>query len=257
MGDFVEAVELPQPANSPKDAFNRNGFHVLNNVFDSALIETIKSIAMNNYEEIMRVINENQLHFEIGIKHGFKEIVQRHPMRFEMPHKMDDEVFDFVLKNTTIQNAVSSILECDDYIVSNRSLVVSLPGCGDQGWHSDGPHMSTSAHLPCHVLNVFIPLVDIVDLNGPTEFRPGSHYYTRNLAQSMLLAKIKKTLKPVESPNLSQGSILLFDYRVLHRGLRNSSSSPRPILVFTFAKPWYKDVLNFPGRSVWDNTANR
>jgi len=31
-----------------------------------------------------------------------------------------------------------------------------------------------------------------------------------------------------------------FDYRVLHRGTTNKSAEMRPILVFTFAKPWYK-----------------
>lgn len=69
-----------------------------------------------------------------------------------------------------------------------------------------------------------------------------------------------------------------FDYRVLHRGTANKSTEMRPILVFTFAKPWYKvspqsclfhfvfslvlteshnhsvcqDTLNFPHRSVFD-----
>ena len=48
-----------------------------------------------------------------------------------------------------------------------------LPGAGDQAWHSDGAHVSLSKHLPCHVLNVFIPLVDLTLELGPTEFRPG------------------------------------------------------------------------------------
>eukprot|EP01034_Spumella_vulgaris_P021942 gene21942-28022_t len=43
-----------------------------------------------------------------------------------------------------------------------------------------------------------------------------------------------------------------FDYRVLHRGTANRSENIRPILVFTFAKPWYKDLLNFPHRSLFD-----
>lgn len=33
---------------------------------------------------------------------------------------------------------------------------------------------------------------------------------------------------------------LQFDYRVLHRGCPNKSDAARPVLVFTFAKNWYR-----------------
>jgi len=46
------------------------------------------------------------------------------------------------------------------------------------------------AHQPCHVLNVFLPLVDLTLANGPTELRPGSHFVSRDLARLTLLAKV-------------------------------------------------------------------
>jgi ectoine hydroxylase-related dioxygenase (phytanoyl-CoA dioxygenase family) len=189
--------------------FNSDGYCVCEGAFERESIDLIREAAVSNYEEVQARIKDYNLSFGIGIKHGFKEIVQRHPMRFEMPYRMNEEVFDFVLMSERIGEVVSRILECDDFIVANRSLVVSLPGCGDQGWHSDGPHMSATKDLPCHCLNVFIPLVDVNMKNGPTEFRPGSHYYTRNLAKSLLLAKVKKTLRPVDSPSISRGSVLM------------------------------------------------
>ena len=67
-----------------------------------------------------------------------------------------------------------------------------------------------------------------------------------------LAAFIGKRLKPTNAPCLNKGSVLLFDYRVLHRGKANISNEKRPILVFTFAKPWFRDVLNFSKRSVFD-----
>ena len=69
--------------------------------------------------------------------------------------------------------------------------------------------MSVTNHLPCHCLNVFIPLVDINPCNGPTEIKPGSHVYTRDLAKSMFIALIKKNIRPTVSPCLSKGSALL------------------------------------------------
>ena len=106
--------------------------------------------------------------------------------------------------------------------------------------------MSITEHLPCHCLNLFIPLVDVTNINGPTSFRPGSHKYTRDLKNLYFKAFITKKLQPIQSPNIKKGSVLLFDYRVLHRGLTNNSDKPRPILVITFAKSWFKvNLISF------------
>jgi hypothetical protein len=282
--------------------FNADGYVVAEQVFSETVIDKALELALGNFREVNELISAKGFEFGIGIKYGFKEIVQRHPQRYEMPYKMDDPRFDFVLSSEPIRQMVSRILQCDDYIVANRSLVISNNGCVDQAWHTDGPHMSATTDLPCHCLNVFVPLVDVTSLNGPTEFRPGSQFYTRDLAKSMLIAKLKKQLRPVDAPEVKRGSVLLvgvdthlvscerasatvtrssrtvcflyrsqtirticlcalhwllcyirlsdllcafsaaaqFDYRVLHRGTANRSDAMRPILVFTFAKPWYK-----------------
>lgn len=150
------------------------------------------------------------------------------------------------------------------------SLLVATPGTGDQTWHADGGHVRLDAHLPCHCFNVFIPLQDTPHCMGPTEFRPGTHYLTRNLAPMMLAAKCRKTLRSPIWPALKLGDAVLFDYRVLHRGRAylcndgvggNGPPSPPPFatanrsyLVMTFCQPWFRDVLNFPKRSMHDTT---
>lgn len=190
-------------------AFGEDGYITIDNVFPIAVIEEAYIQAMKNFREVISIIHAKDLHLGIGIKNGFKEIVQRHSNRFEMPFKMDNTIFDFVLQNTTVRQVVSSILECEDFIIANRSLVLSQPGCIDQTWHTDGPHVSATQDLPCHVLNVFVPLVNVTVENGPTEFRPGSQFYTRNLAKSILMAKLKKQLRPVDAPCLNKGAALI------------------------------------------------
>jgi hypothetical protein len=37
---------------------------------------------------------------------------------------------------------------------------------------------------------------------------------------------------------------------VLHRGLANTTLNTRPVLVFTYAKSWFRDLLNFPKASI-------
>lgn len=162
----------------------------------------------------------------------------------------------------------------------NFSLVISTPGSEIQSWHADGGHVSLISHEPCHVFNIFVPLVDVDLSMGPTELRPGSHYYTRDLTKMMLGAMARKELRPTITPELHQGDVLVFDYRILHRGRANSShkkhyrtstmtassstkqhanrtdrnhgGKDRPILVITFAKSWFVDVCNFPKRSIFD-----
>jgi len=111
----------------------------------------------------------------------------------------------------------------EDYYLCNLSLLISTPGSPTQSWHSDGGHTSLTTHLPCHVFNVFIPLVDVPLSMGPTELRPGSHVYTRDLAKMMLLAKAKKMLRETVVSEMKRGDALVFDYRILHRGRANLS----------------------------------
>lgn len=189
--------------------FAEDGYCLMENFMAPELIENWKSHSLTAFSEVMELIKIGNESFGIGVKNGFKEIVQRHPLRYEMPFGANDEKFDIVLQNTQLLTLVRKILQSDDVIIANRSFVISQPGAEVQGWHSDGPHVSITDYLPCHVLNVFIPLVNIDESNGPTEFRPGSQKYTNNLAKGLLLAKARKTSKPVQSPSINIGSALL------------------------------------------------
>jgi len=229
--------------------FNDRGFCILEDVIARESIDKLQKQSLSNFADALDIIERKKLHFGIGIKNGFKEIVQRHTARFEMPHRMEELDCEWIEQLPSIKSVVNGILGAD-CIIANKSLVVSQPGSEDQSWHCDGPHMSKTQDLPCHVLNVFIPLVDVTSITGPTQFRPCSTPLTRDLQKMYLAAAFSKRLKPVETPEVAMGAVLLFDYRVLHRGTANRSPLPRPILVITFAKPWFKDVLNFPKRSL-------
>jgi hypothetical protein len=106
--------------------------------------------------------------------------------------------------------------------------------CHHQKWHADGGHLFSQAQqdqllppgftLPPHCINVFYPLVDLTQENGPTEFRIGSHRRDDNNLSK--IAKDNKASKLVEFPLLCPaGGAVLFDYRIQHRGRANMSSS--------------------------------
>jgi hypothetical protein len=192
-----------------------------------------------------------------GVKFGFREIVMRSPGRYEVSllHssralQRDLPPLDSLKESLSFVPSLLDSFSWDDIQICNLSLVMSTPGASEQTWHADGGHVSIHEHLPCHCFNIFIPLTDVTMENGPTELRPGTHFHTRNLAPMMLAAKARKTLCRPATPLLSQGDLLLFDYRLLHRGKANASDSDRTILVLTVAKNWFKDVLNFPSTSM-------
>ncbi|KAJ1455241.1 hypothetical protein M885DRAFT_520540 [Pelagophyceae sp. CCMP2097] len=80
----------------------------------------------------------------------------------------------------------------DNAVVLGVSCVVASDGCDAQAWHVDGGHVDGAKHLRAHCLNIFVPLVD-VSQGGGTEFRPASHFLTRNLQKQMLIARARKT----------------------------------------------------------------
>jgi ectoine hydroxylase-related dioxygenase (phytanoyl-CoA dioxygenase family) len=151
--------------------FETNGFCVIKDVIDVEKIHLFRTRAMKNFQEILDEISAHGKKIGIGIKEGFKEIVQRHAQRYEIPYRMIEiGALDFA-DSPLVKELAGSILGPDFQIVS-VSLVVSGAGAQDQGWHTDGPHMSIGEHLPCHCFNLFIPLVDVDLSNGPTSFRP-------------------------------------------------------------------------------------
>ena len=133
---------------------------------------------------------------------------------------------------------------------------------------------SEKHHHPTHCLNLFVPLVDLTAAAGPTEFVPGTHNdanFAATLPGVMASARdsqqvkgrlfhCRPFLRPFHrpssppsalqhpravAPTLPAGSAVLFDVRVLHRGLANRSGVVRPVLYFTYAAPWYRDLHMF------------
>lgn len=208
--------------------------------------------------------DERKYALGLGVKNGFQEVVMRSPGRYELSLLNHDWFTDqrggFGLLDQLKSQLVSFVpsllgkTSWNELSIANLSFVVSTPGATKQGWHADGGHVSLEEHKPCHCFNVFIPLQDMPSMDwGPTELRPGSHYYTRNLAPMLLAARCRKELRPTLAPLLQAGDILAFDYRILHRGLANATEHQnRPVLVVTVCEPWFEDRLNFPKKSLYE-----
>jgi ectoine hydroxylase-related dioxygenase (phytanoyl-CoA dioxygenase family) len=126
-----------------------------------------------------------------------------------------------------------------DVVLIHKGVFMSLPGAEGQGYHQDGVHLTTQYQKPCHAINVFIPLIDLTPTIGPTEFCLGSH----------ILGQENYEKEFVEIPMVSAGTPVIFDYRLGHRGLANTSKSCRPIVYCSYAAAAdgkeFRDSMNF------------
>lgn len=124
-----------------------------------------------------------------------------------------------------------------DFLIGSMTLVVSQPCAGAQHLHADHPPLfggfARAADLPPHAVTVLIPLVDLDEVVGGTEVRKGSHRMDDGQGA------------PAASRALPVGGCLLFDYRLLHRGLANRSDRERPVLSIVYHRDWFRDAVNF------------
>ena len=117
----------------------------------------------------------------------------------------------------------------------SAGCVTSFPGTPDQYLHRDGDAAG--------LINVFIPLVDTTEANGPTELLPATHTPLRS---GSLTAPNETGDIGTCLPELKAGQILMFDYRCLHRGRGNRTTQPRPVAYVVYAQSGIADKHNFP-----------
>lgn len=188
------------------------------------------------------------LEARLGREAGTSEVVERSPARFDIKLTSGSRPSAALPPSEAeaILAAVGAILG-DGWRVELHGAVVALPGAGEMPWHVDGSHLfpELPIHLPAHALNLFIPLVDITEDLGPTEFCPGSHFLTRGTQPSYIQSSVAPeslgyTDRPVRAA-IPAGAAVLFDFRTLHRAMPNRSGQVRPILYLSCAKHWFRD----------------
>lgn len=98
-------------------------------------------------------------------------------------------------------------------------------------FHSD----AGNANVPCYATTILIPLIDLDEEAGGTQFWEGTHRTARSEGWS-------------GDPHIAYtraGSALVLDYRTYHGGMPCAASHGRPMLYFTYTMPWFHDTLAF------------
>lgn len=133
-------------------------------------------------------------------------------------------------------------------ILNSLGSVVSLPGALEQGIHRDHPNIyvtettkgediSWFRKAPPYAFTMAIPLVPLNGLTGNTRFWPGSHLSNTD--------GIPRNIGPGVDFIADLGTCILFDYRIIHTGLANTSDQIRPLLYNIYSRAWFRDATNY------------
>ena len=137
----------------------------------------------------------------------------------------------------------------------NVSVVYSKPGAKNQEWHADGRHLDAECdprtglgHAPPYGVCVFMPLIDLNAATGFTQFFMRSHKTSQLIGFGEAVATLRLSFDGV----LEAGQSVLYDYRLLHRGMANNTTNTvRPVLQFLYTVPAYKELRNYGVESLW------
>jgi len=184
---------------------------------------------------------------------GFNEIVHRSAGRYDMSlagieqKSAGSQIITFLLQSPLWRQVLTQLLG-RDFKINFTAALLAQPGASEQKPHLDGGHLFHGTHgwstdAPVHALQMFLPLCPTPIERGPTEFWPGSH-----LSSNAPFANSMKSIGLAADP----GDVIIFDFRVLHRGMANKSEQWRPVLYQTVSRSWFSDDFNFPRASISD-----
>lgn len=243
---LMPTTDLPTVATA--DTFHQYGLVGMKDAMDD--VDGLHRHAMQEFERLYDALQKHGT-----TKKHFSEIMARDHFRFDFRLDLDSHgVWREYEENGRWKPLVNDVLGPTNRLVK-CGCVLSLPSCGMQYWHSDGVHRGKSADFDSqdaaltHALCVFVPLIDLTEATGCTEFWAGSHKYSKLLQKGG-----EQSLPGGTLGSMKKGDALLYDYRTIHRGTANSSRSARPVCYFLYAREGYEDVedQNFRNESVFD-----
>jgi Asp-tRNA(Asn)/Glu-tRNA(Gln) amidotransferase C subunit len=234
-------------------AYEKHGFVALPSA-TSKHVELMVQTKCIVLEHIQRILDQVERVKELdpNNKIKFREVMQRDVGRFDMDLSNLPELnefFRFVSSDAPWMPLVSQILG-SEWEVNITGVVTSTGGnlTKQQHWHADGPEQMTPNTAVC----CFLPLLELTVTTGYTSFWSGTHKWK----QQALLAYNIPTKMPPESfyrGMASFGDVLLYDYKVIHRGEANrmKEGEIRPIMYIVYSKPGFKET-NFTKNSIHD-----
>eukprot|EP00041_Stephanoeca_diplocostata_P035727 m.1270410 g.1270410 ORF g.1270410 m.1270410 type:complete len:291 (+) comp24749_c0_seq26:1118-1990(+) len=122
---------------------------------------------------------------------------------------------------------------------------------------SDASATTATPSLPSHAAKqsrayavcVFVPMIDLDDTVGYTSFYPCSHRHKGLVGFGPAASVLQTEVHGI----VPKGSAVLYDYRLLHRGMSNqSSATQRELVQFLYSVPWYAEAKNYGSEPLFE-----
>ena len=244
--------------------FCQKGLCLLPNVLhDASALSQIRSMVDDAIRDAETAIATNHPTIRIGEDDFlFREIASRSKHRFDLLIANDTDLYRLV--RNQVFSETSLVPELLQRLFSGNkngstvewevdlSVVYSKPGANHQGWHADGGHLEegncdNALALP-YAICLFVPLIDLDNLVGFTQFWPGSHRYKELVGFGPFAEVAAATWDGV----VPVGKAIVYDYRLLHRGMPNASTNNRAVLQLLCRKSWYQEKNNYGKQSIYE-----
>ena len=204
----------------------RDGFAVLETtLLTRPVLDAAHEFVMKRHATLIEAASKRGANLD---RLDFYEIASRNPGRFDL--KLDEKPAVWNTLEEAVLDASYKLPRAGTRPprVEYAGAVVSEPGATAQKLHADGPPSSVGLYT------VFVPLVDVPQDGDGTAFWPGSHASPSCLraAAAFNAARFEELPPDFElvAPGVARGSLLAFDYRVLHAG--NPCARHRPVAYF-------------------------
>jgi ectoine hydroxylase-related dioxygenase (phytanoyl-CoA dioxygenase family) len=138
-----------------------------------------------------------------------------------------DGVFRELIVHPVALAAVRGLIG-NEFIISNFTANIALPGSGSMALHSDQSLVIPAPWLAPWALNVIWCLDDVHEANGATRYVPGSH---RVQTRDELQADAAQHTRPFIA---KAGSVIVMDGRLWHTSGRNETADEERALLFAY-----------------------
>ena len=226
------------------EAFNRDGFIVLEDVIDPAHCDILCEKMLADIDAILK---RPDVPFNFN-----KGNLQQAPPPFA-PYLFRDVLF-----NESIIAFTKALL--GDGVKNNfYSGNTALQGEHFQPVHPDVAQLWPKMTHPSPTFGIVInvPVVDMGPENGATQLWPGTHHdmtYWQGDGSARVtdehLATWRAKRPPIQ-PTVKRGSVVLRDIRLWHAGMPNRTAQPRPMIAMIHWCGWFADWdgIEIPERS--------
>ena len=237
-GAIIPKKDLSSASWSNGEALNKAskilkecGFVYLDDLFTKAFVDELRDFYVDFVSEKNRNVNSN---FRYPCQ-GKGRI--EYMMPFAPPFNESNSA---PYADHRIRAIVSKFLG-PPFKLELMTVINSLPGSGDQRWHQGWRYLfHETEHLPPYAIVVTVPLDDVTVEMGGTQFCP---------RKKLRFYHGWRCNDPVQAAT-TKGTVVMFDYKTLHRGPANLSNRDRPMISMVFSKSWFLNSEAFVNRGI-------